>query len=75
MAKIKKEPGDTIWLWSLGRLGARIPLYGPLHCVVTLEIASEWVRALLEWPTFGAVTASAIALITRLTTDRSRDNR
>lgn len=29
--------------------------------------------ALLELPTFGAVTASAIALIARLTTDRSRD--
>ena len=45
LAKIRKEPGDAIWLWSLGRLGARIPLYGPLHSVVEPEIASEWLKA------------------------------
>jgi molecular chaperone DnaK (HSP70) len=73
LAKIKKEPGDSMWLWSLGRLGARIPLYGPLHCVVSSEIASEWVRTLLGLPAFAAATASAIALIGRRTNDRSRD--
>jgi len=34
LAKIRKQPADAIWMWSLGRLGARIPLYGPLHSVV-----------------------------------------
>ena len=43
-AKIRKEPGNAIWLWSLGRLGARIPLYGPLHSVVAAEIAGEWLK-------------------------------
>ena len=61
LAKIRKEPGDAIWLWSLGRLGARIPLYGPLHSVVAAEIAGEWLKALLDLSTFTAVTASAIA--------------
>jgi len=73
LAKINKEPGDAIWLWSFGRIGARIPLYGPLHCVVMPEIASQWVSTLLELPTFTAVTASAVALIARRTNDRSRD--
>ena len=73
LAKIKREPGDAIWLWSLGRLGARIPLYGPLHSVVAAEIAGEWLKALLELSTFTAVTASAIVLIARRTDDRSRD--
>ena len=73
VAKIKKEPEDAIWLWSLGRLGARIPLYGPLHSVVAAEIAGEWLKALLDISTFKAATGSAIVLIGRRTDDRSRD--
>jgi molecular chaperone DnaK (HSP70) len=73
VTKIRKKPGDAIWLWSLARLGARIPLYGPLHSVVTAEIAGEWLKALLDLSPFTAVTASAIALIARRTGDRSRD--
>ena len=69
----EEEPENAIWLWSLGRLGARIPLYGPLHSVVAAEIAGEWLKALLDLPTFTAATGSAIALIARRTEDRSRD--
>ena len=74
LAKIRKEPEDAIWLWSLGRLGARIPLYGPLHSVVAAEIAGEWLKALLELSSFTAATASAaIVPIARRTDDHSRD--
>jgi len=73
MVKIRKEPGDAIWLWSLGRMGARIPLYGPLHSVVEPEIAGEWLKGLLDLPKLTTVTGYAIALIARRTDDRSRD--
>jgi molecular chaperone DnaK (HSP70) len=73
LAKIKREPGDAMWLWSLGRLGNRTPLYGPLHSVVSAEIAGEWLKKLLDLSTFTAVTASAMVLIARRTDDRSRD--
>ena len=73
VAKIRKEPRDAIWLWCLGRLGARIPLYGPLHSVVEPEIAGEWLKILLDLSTFTAVTGSAIVLIARRTDDPSRD--
>jgi hypothetical protein len=73
LAKIRKEQEDAIWLWSLGRLGARIPLYGPLHSVVAAETAGEWLKVLLELPAFTAVTASAILAIARRTDDSSRD--
>jgi molecular chaperone DnaK (HSP70) len=73
LSKIRREPENAIWLWSLGRLGARIPLYGPLHSVVAPEIASEWLKALLDLSAFTATTASAIALIAWRTEDRSRD--
>ena len=73
VAKIRKEPENAIWLWSLGRLGARIPLYGPLHSVVAPEIASEWLNTLLDLPAFTAATGTAIVLIARRTDDSSRD--
>ena len=73
IAKIKKEPRDAIWLWSLGRMGARIPLYGPLHSVVEPEIAAKWLKVLLDLPKLTTVTGSAIASIARRTDDRSRD--
>jgi molecular chaperone DnaK (HSP70) len=73
ITKIKREPENAIWLWSLGRLGARIPLYGPLHSVVAAERAGEWLKALLDLPKFTAVTASAILPLARRTDDHSRD--
>jgi len=73
VAKIKDEPDNAIWLWSLGRLGARIPLYGPLHSVVPAEIVGEWLKSLLDLPTFTSATSAAILLIARRTDDRSRD--
>jgi hypothetical protein len=73
VAKIRKEPRDAIWLWCLGRLGARIPLYGPLHSVVEPEIAGEWLKVLLDLSTFTQLTGSAIVLIARRTDDPSRD--
>ncbi|MGC2209170.1 MAG: Hsp70 family protein [Candidatus Korobacteraceae bacterium] len=73
LTKIKSDPEDAIWLWSLSRLGARIPLYGPLPCVVTPEIAAEWLNVLLDLPTCTAATASAIAAIAQRTDDSSRD--
>jgi molecular chaperone DnaK (HSP70) len=72
LAKIRKEPGDAIWPWTLGRLGARIPLYGPQHSVVAAEIAGDWLKVLLDVSKFATI-APAIALIARRTDDRSRD--
>jgi hypothetical protein len=73
LAKIRREPGDAMWLWSLGRLGTRIPLYGPLHSVVAPGIAGAWLKTLLDPSMFPTLAASAIVLIARRTGDRSRD--
>ncbi len=73
LAKIRKEPEDAICLWSLGRLGTRIPLYGPLHSVVAAETAGEWLKILLDLPLLTAAAQSAIGMLARRTGDRSRD--
>ena len=73
LRRLKKEPSDSCWLWSVGRIGARIPLYGSLNCVVLAERAAEWITALLEIRELVPETASAIVQLGRRVEDRSRD--
>lgn len=73
LRKLRKDPSDSGWLWSIGRLGARIPLYGSLNCVVPAERAADWIRALLELRELVPETASAIVQLGRRVEDRARD--
>src|ERR1019366_8149803 len=73
LRKLKKEPADSGWLWSLGRFGARIPLWGSLSGVVPAEAASEWIAALLELRELTHETQSAILQLGRRVEDRTRD--
>ncbi len=73
LRKLKKEPTDGSWLWSLGRFGTRIPLYGSLACVAPKETAQEWIAALLQLRELSHETASATVQLGRRTDDRSRD--
>lgn len=73
LRKLKKEPADGGWLWSLGRLGGRIPLYGSDTCVVPTGTAEDWIRALLNLRELTPETASAILQLGRRTEDRTRD--
>ena len=75
LRKLKKEPTDGGWLWSLGRLGERIPLYGSLNCVVAPETAADWIQALLDLQELTSETASTIVQMGRRTDDRARDIR
>jgi molecular chaperone DnaK (HSP70) len=61
-------------LWALARTGARVPVYGPLNCVVARDVAGGWAERLLRvaWPKAEAY-AFALAQIARLTGDRERD--
>ncbi|AGA27332.1 Hsp70 family protein [Singulisphaera acidiphila] len=64
-------------LWCLGRLGARVLLYGPANTVVPRETAERWTRSLLERPFApGRETTDAIfalAQLARVSGDRARD--
>ena len=61
-------------LWALARLGARVPVYGPLNTVPAREAATRWAERLLaiEWSRPEA-TAFALAQIARASGDRERD--
>jgi hypothetical protein len=64
-------------LWCLGRLGARVLLYGPANTVVPRVAAERWTRSLLQRPLApGRETTDAIfalAQLARVSGDRARD--
>ncbi len=73
IALIEDEPDSKSFLWSLGRLGARTPLYGPLNCLVPPEVAGRWVLVLLGLPELSPHVAAAVVQLAALTNDSLRD--
>ncbi|MBO0726513.1 MAG: molecular chaperone DnaK, partial [Blastocatellia bacterium] len=73
LIKVKEQPANQSFLWSLGRLGARIPLYGPLNCVIPAEVAAQWMRSLLRLPELTPDVASAVVQLGARTNDAHRD--
>jgi hypothetical protein len=73
LSKIKDRPTNKGYLWSLGRIGARIPFYGRLNCVVPAEAAQAWVKALLALPELTQDAALAIIQLAARTNDPARD--
>jgi molecular chaperone DnaK (HSP70) len=73
LRRIKRDPRNAAWLWTLGRLGARSPLYGPLSSVPPPAIADRWVQGLLALKVITEEVASTIVQIAALTGDPARD--
>ncbi|MEQ1787357.1 MAG: molecular chaperone DnaK, partial [Acidimicrobiales bacterium] len=65
---------DSVLVWSLGRIGARVPLYGPTNAVVPASKVASWLGTLLgwDWPEPDKA-AFAFAQLARRTDDRARD--
>ncbi|HEY3800985.1 MAG TPA: Hsp70 family protein [Kofleriaceae bacterium] len=70
----RKGREDVVHLWALSRIGARVPLYGPLNLVVSPSHLKPWLAALLtgDWPEPDKV-AFPLAQLGRRTGDRARD--
>ncbi len=65
-------------LWAIGRLGSRLPTYGPLNCVVDVDRVSGWLRQLIKLDTSTgklpqADLVLALMLTGRRVNDRYRD--
>src|SRR6516225_5951937 len=73
LRKLKKEPSDSGWLWSLGRFGVRIPLYGSLSCLIPAATAGDWITTLLDLGELTHETASAVVQLGRRVDHRTRD--
>ena len=61
-------------LWCLGRLGARVPVYGGIETVASTDRVEAWIdRVLAIAGKHDEHLALALALMARRTDDRSRD--
>ncbi len=62
-------------LWAIGRIGSRVPTYGPLNSVVDVEPVAAWLRKLTsgsdELPS--SALSLALMLCARRVNDRYRD--
>jgi hypothetical protein len=62
------------WAWALGRLGARVPLHGSVHQIISPDHATPYIQLILELgPDQVAGGTFALAQLARLTGDRARD--
>ncbi len=59
--------------WTIGRIGARVPLYGPLNAVLPPETAADWLERLLALKRPPDTTPLALMQLARRTGDRYRD--
>lgn len=69
----KVAPVFNAAIWALGRIGARVPLYGPLNTVVPIEVAEAWARQVMQLRQEPEAAPLALMQLTRLTNDRYRD--
>jgi hypothetical protein len=73
LGRLKEQPGNKSFIWALGRLGARVPFYGPLNCVVPAGAAERWAVSLLALPELTPAVATAISQLAARTDDPLRD--
>jgi hypothetical protein len=72
-----RTPGQSAagpWAWALGRIGARVPIFGSGHRTIDPAQATEWLELLLQ-KDLRAIDGAAFASVqlARLTGDRTRD--
>ncbi len=62
-------------LWTLGRLGARVPLYGPANKVVPASVVIRWIETLKKYEFKDELAAliGCVISMARLCGDRARD--
>jgi hypothetical protein len=72
--RLQKTSDKPHTWWAVGRLGARVSLYGNAENVVPPETASVWLQALLDldWRTLDHAAFAATTLA-RMSGERARD--
>lgn len=78
LKNLKTDPDQTdAWLWALGRVGSRQPIYGPLNGVIPSASVTPWVNELIALKPDTNRTRDALKLalmiMARKDPDRSLD--
>ncbi|MCU0255310.1 MAG: hsp70 family protein [Vicinamibacterales bacterium] len=73
LARWRKDRRNATLLWAIGRVGARVPLHGPLNTVVPPLRTQAWLEALLGSPLASDEFVDAVAQLGARTGDPARD--
>lgn len=73
LPKRKLESVRSAMLWTLGRLGQRVPVYGPLNTLVPPSRAAKWLTAVMELDGDEPIAPLVAMQLARATGDRHRD--
>jgi hypothetical protein len=73
LARLEAEGPAPHLLWSVGRIGARVPFHGSAHLVVPARTAREWAERLLALPVPRSDLAFPLVQLARRSGDRARD--
>lgn len=77
IGQMNRRPLGRHVFWSIARLGARVPLYGPANAVISPRVADDWIRALLLFSCADrqeeAERDFALVSLARATGDRALD--
>ncbi|MDG5815396.1 hsp70 family protein [Chitinispirillales bacterium ANBcel5] len=69
----RKDSLASTAVWALGRLGARIPMYGNLNSLVDHDVVEKWIEKLIENAKPAFDLYFTLMLLSRKTGDRYRD--
>jgi hypothetical protein len=69
----KSEPVREATMWALGRLGTRVPVYGPLNALVPVDQIEPWAGRVMATENPPPNAAFCLVQWTRRTGDRYRD--
>jgi hypothetical protein len=73
LARIEGEGAAPHLLWSLGRIGARVPFAGSAHLTVPAGTVEGWIARLLASPVPRRDLVFPLAQLARRSGDRARD--
>ncbi len=73
LQKKKLEALHSAVFWVLGRIGTRVPAYGPINQLVNVPKVTEWLTQLIKLPCRLSEHRFAVAQMCRMTGDRYLD--
>jgi hypothetical protein len=73
LPKKKMQPVRLAVVWAIGRLGSRVPLYGPLNTVLPADTMSQWLPRLTKLLRNDPTDHLTIMQLARRTPDRYRN--
>jgi hypothetical protein len=77
LKQVRRSPAPTYAFWSLTRLGARAPLYGPLNTILHHQTVETWLDAIASFqpghPSEVMAWAFSLSQLARRTGQRALD--